>query len=113
VTQLSLEGLSKYNYNLIGIYERGILSARVAYNWRSKFLVTTSANGTGNLPQFQKPSGQLDASITANITPHLSLTLNGTNLTNTVRSTFYGITTRPRDSIMSDRQISGVARITF
>nr|WP_277982584.1 TonB-dependent receptor [Sphingomonas faeni] len=113
VTQLSLEGLSKYNYNLIGIYERGIVSARVAYNWRSEFLVTTSANGTGNLPQFQKASGQLDASITANVTPHLSLTLNGTNLTNTVRSTYYGITTRPRDSIMSDRQISGVARITF
>ncbi|SFN95751.1 TonB-dependent receptor [Sphingomonas sp. OK281] len=113
VTQLSLEGLSKYNYNLIGIYERGLISARVAYNWRSEFLVTTSANGTGNLPQFQKASGQLDASITANITPHLSLTLNGTNLTNTVRSTYYGITTRPRDLIMSDRQITGVARITF
>ena len=47
------------------------------------------------------------------ISPHLSLTLNGTNLTNTVRSTYYGITTRPRDSIMSDRQIAGVARITF
>ncbi|RZL84720.1 MAG: TonB-dependent receptor, partial [Sphingomonas sp.] len=56
VTQLSLEGLSKYNYNLIGIYERGLISARVAYNWRSEFLVTTSANGTGNLPQFQKAS---------------------------------------------------------
>jgi len=47
------------------------------------------------------------------ISPHLSPTLNGTNLTNTVRSTYYGITTRPRDSIMSDRQIAGVARITF
>ena len=113
VTQLPLEGLSKYNYNLIGIYEHGLISARVAYNWRNKFLVTTAANGTGNLPIFQKSSGQLDASITANVTPHLSLTLNGTNLTNTVRSTYYGILTRPRDSIMSDRQIAGVARITF
>ncbi|TPG54693.1 TonB-dependent receptor [Sphingomonas glacialis] len=113
VTQLPLEGLSKYNFNLIGIYERGIISARVAYNWRNKFLVTTAANGTGNLPIFQKASGQLDASITANVTPHLSLTLNATNLTNTIRSTYYGIETRPRDSIMSDRQISGVARITF
>ncbi|WP_242138870.1 TonB-dependent receptor [Sphingomonas sp. TREG-RG-20F-R18-01] len=113
VTQLPLEGLSKYNFNLVGIYERGIISARAAYNWRNKFLVTTSANGTGNLPIFQKASGQLDASITANITPHFSLTLNGTNLTNTVRSTYYGILTRPRDSIMSDRQITGVARITF
>ncbi|MEI5686912.1 MULTISPECIES: TonB-dependent receptor [Sphingomonas] len=113
VTQLSLEGLSKYNYNLIGIYEHGLISARAAYNWRSKYLVTTSANGTGNLPIFQRPSGQLDASITVNVTPHMSLTLNGTNLTNTVRRTYYGITTRPRDAIMSDRQIAGVARITF
>lgn len=113
VQQLPLIGLSKYNYNIIGIYERGIISARAAYNWRSEYLVTTSGNGTGNLPVFQKPSGQFDASITANITPHLSLTLNGVNLTNTVRSTYYGITTRPRDAIMSDRQITGVARITF
>ncbi|WP_010185436.1 TonB-dependent receptor [Sphingomonas sp. PAMC 26605] len=113
VTQLPLEGLSKYNFNLVGIYEHGIISARAAYNWRDKFLMTTSANGTGNLPIFEKASGQLDASITANVTPHFSLTLNGTNLTNTVRSTYYGILTRPRDSIMSDRQITGVARITF
>jgi TonB-dependent receptor len=113
VTQVPLEGLSKYNYNVIGIYERGLLSARVAYNWRSQYLVTTSGNGSGNLPVFQKPSGQLDASVTVNVTPHFSLTLNGVNLTNTVRSTYYGIETRPRDSIMSDRQVTGVARITF
>ncbi len=113
VRQLPLQGLSKYNYNVIGIYERGIISARVAYNWRSKFLVATSSNGSGNLPVFQKAAGQLDASITANVTPNFSLTLNAVNLTNTVRSTFYGIETRPRDAIMNDRQISGVARITF
>uniref|UniRef100_UPI0035C99C4E TonB-dependent receptor n=1 Tax=uncultured Sphingomonas sp. TaxID=158754 RepID=UPI0035C99C4E len=113
VQQVSLEGLSKYNYNLIGIYEHGMISARVAYNWRSEFLVTTSGNGTGNLPIFQKATGQLDASITANITPHFSLTLNGVNLTNTVVSSYYGITSRPRDSLINDRQITGVARITF
>jgi iron complex outermembrane receptor protein len=113
VRQLPLQGLSKYNYNLIGIYERGIISARVAYNWRSKYLVLTSGNGTGNLPVFQKASGQLDASITANVTPHFSLTLNGVNLLNTIRSTYYGLESRPRDSIANDRQISGVARITF
>jgi iron complex outermembrane receptor protein len=113
VTQVALEGLSEYNYNLVGIYEHGIISARAAYNWRSKFLVTTSGNGTGNLPVFQNAAGQFDASITANITPHFSLTLNGVNLTNTIRSTYYGIPTRPRDSIMNDRQITGVARITF
>ena len=113
VRQLPLQGLSKYNYNVIGIYERGIISARVAYNWRSKYLRLTSGNGSGNLPVFQKASGQFDASITANVTPHLSLTLNGVNLLNTIQQTYYGLESRPRDSIANDRQISGVARITF
>jgi len=113
VHNVSLEGLSKYNYNLVGIYERGKLSARLAYNWRSQFLVTTSGNGSGNLPVFEKPFGQMDASISYNVTPHFSLTLNGVNLLNTMTSTYYGIKTRPRDAILNDRQISGVAKITF
>ena len=113
VQQVSLEGLSKFNYNAVGIYELGKVSARVAYNWRSKFLVTTSGNGTGNLPIFQKSFGQLDASVTFNVTPHFSLTLNGVNLTNTITSSYYGITSRPRDAVMNDRRISGIASITF
>jgi len=36
----SLEGLSKWTYNLVGMYEKKKISARVAYNWRSKYLVT-------------------------------------------------------------------------
>lgn len=113
VHNVSVEGLSKYNYNLVGIYERGKISARFAYNWRSKFLLTTSGNGSGNLPVFEKAFGQLDASITYDVTPHFSLTLQGVNLTSTRTSTYYGIETRPRDSIINDRQLSGVARITF
>jgi TonB-dependent receptor len=113
VTNISIEGLSKYNYNIVGIYERGKISARVAYNWRSQFLVTTSGNGSGTLPVFEKPFGQMDASISYNVSPHFSLTLNGVNLLNTMTSTYYGIKTRPRDAIINDRQISGVAKITF
>jgi TonB-dependent receptor len=113
VRQVSLEGLSKYNYNLVGIYELGKISARLAYNWRSKFLVTTAGNGSGNLPVFQKSFGQLDASITYNVTPHFSLTVDGVNLSDTMTSTYYGITTRPRDAIINDRRISGIARVTF
>lgn len=113
VHQVPLEGLSKYNYNLVGIYEKGKLSARVAYNWRSKFLLTTSGNGSGNLPVFEKASGQLDASVTYDVTPHFSLTVDGVNISDTTTSTYYGIGTRPRDSILNDRRITGTARVTF
>ncbi|SFJ70417.1 TonB-dependent receptor [Sphingomonas sp. NFR04] len=113
VRNVSLEGLSKYNYNLVGLYEHGLLSARVAYNWRSEFLVTTSGNGTGNLPVFEKPFGQLDASVTVNVNPHFALTANAVNLLNTMTSTYYGIETRPRDAVINDRKFTIVGRITF
>ena len=45
--ELPLEGLSRNSFNLAGIYEKYGVSARVAYNWRSDWLVTTAGNGTG------------------------------------------------------------------
>ena len=113
VTNVPLELLSKYNYNLVGIYEQGGVSARVAYNWRSKYVVTTAGNGTGNLPIFNEPFGQLDASISYDVTPEFTLTLDGVNLTNTRRATYFGIDSRPRDVVVNDRRISLTARITY
>jgi TonB-dependent receptor len=113
VTQVPLEQLSKYSYNLVGIYEYGKLSMRLAYNWRSKYLVTTNGNGSGNLPVFNKAFGQVDGNITYNFTDKFSLTLAVVNLTNARHDTYYGLVTRPRDSIVYDRQVSGIARITF
>ncbi|MGI4732414.1 MAG: TonB-dependent receptor [Janthinobacterium lividum] len=113
VHNVSLEGLSKYNYNVIGIYELGKVSARVAYNWRSQFLITTSGNGTGNLPIFENPFGQMDASVTLTVNPHFALSANGVNVLNTVTSTYFGLPTRPRDSDISDRRVSITARITY
>ncbi|MGN6375902.1 MAG: TonB-dependent receptor [Sphingomonas sp.] len=113
VKDVPLELLSKYNYNLIGIYEKGKFSARVAYNWRSKYLVTTSGNGSGNLPVFDKPYGQLDASISYDVTPHFGLSLDAVNLTDSLRQTYYGIDTRPRDSILNDRRLSITAKVSF
>ncbi|USI74831.1 TonB-dependent receptor [Sphingomonas morindae] len=113
VTNVPLENLSKYSYNVVGIYELGKISARAAYNWRSKYVQTTAGNGTGSLPIFNKAFGQLDASLTYNVTPHFSLTVDGRNLLNTRLTTYFGLDTRPRDVTIDDRRISGIARITF
>ena len=37
---LPLAGVSKHTINAVGFYEKGPLSARLAYNWRSDFLQT-------------------------------------------------------------------------
>jgi TonB-dependent receptor len=113
VSNVPAELLSKFSYNVIGIYEKGPISGRVAYNWRSRYIETTLGNQSGNLPVFNKPFGQLDASLTYHVNPRLSLTIDGVNLTDTRRSTYFGIATRPRDLTVNDRRFSAVVRLNL
>ena len=78
----SLEGLSKYAYNVVGMYEKYGLAVRVAYNWRSKFLVT-AVDCCTYLPAWQKAAGYLDGSIRYAVTPHIELSVQASNLLNT------------------------------
>jgi len=77
-----LEGISKYSYNLVGMYEKGPISARVAYNWRSKYLVT-AVDCCVYLPVWQKAAGYLDASIRFRVNDAIELSVEGSNLLNT------------------------------
>lgn len=108
-----LEDLSKHSYNLIGFYDKGPISARVAYNWRSEYVDTTRGNGSGNLPIFNDARGQLDASFTYTVAPNFAMTIDGTNLTNTENRTYYGIASRPQSFVLNDRRISVTARVTY
>src|SRR3546814_20678300 len=76
---LPLEGLSKWSYNVAGIYEKYGISARVAYNWRSSYLLTTSASNI-NYPVWADAYGQLDESFLVSVGDHLKIGLQGTNL---------------------------------
>jgi TonB-dependent receptor len=78
----ALEGLSKYSYNLVGMYEKGKVSALVAYNWRSKYLVT-ALDCCVYLPVWQTGAGFLDASIRYRLSDAIELSVEGSNLLNT------------------------------
>ena len=78
----SLEGLSKWTYNLVGMYEKGKVSARVAYNWRSKYLVT-AVDCCVYLPVWQTGAGFLDASVRYRATDALEFSIEASNLLNT------------------------------
>lgn len=78
----SLEGLSKYSYNVVGMYEKFGISARLAYNWRSKYLVT-AVDCCVALPVWQKAAGFLDGSIRYSVTKNVELSVQGSNLLNT------------------------------
>ncbi|MFA0924625.1 TonB-dependent receptor [Xanthomonas fragariae] len=99
-----LEGLSKNSYNAILSYETSRFQGRVAYNWRSDWLVTTAGNGTGNLPVYNKGFGQLDASLRFNINAVWSISLDGVNLLDTRRESYLGSESRYRDFVINDRR---------
>ena len=77
-----LAGVSKDTYNLVGLYERGPVGLRIAYNWRSRYL-TDNLDCCIGLPVFQKAAGFLDGSIRYSIGPHIELSVDATNLLNT------------------------------
>ena len=77
----TLEGLSKYNYNLVGLYEKAgfPVSLRLAYNWRSKYLITATPCCNQN-PVWNAAAGYLDGSIRVNLNKNFELSLEGSNL---------------------------------
>ncbi|HEY3814446.1 MAG TPA: TonB-dependent receptor [Caulobacteraceae bacterium] len=78
----ALEGVSKNAYNLVGMYEHGPWALRLAYNWRSKWLVTR-VDCCVYLPMWEMGAGFMDASIRYKVTPNMEISLQGTNLLNT------------------------------
>jgi len=81
---LPLQGLSKHNVNLVGFYENETYSARLAYNWRGKFLSSTF-DGSGPNPNYVEAFGQLDLSIGYAFDEKLSVQFEAINLTNQIQ----------------------------
>ncbi|WP_298324544.1 TonB-dependent receptor [Asticcacaulis sp.] len=76
---LPLEGLSETSYNVAFMYEKYGISARLAYNWRSEFLMTTSAANI-KAPVWSEDYGQWDGSVLYSVTPKIKVGLQVTNL---------------------------------
>ena len=67
--------------NLVGFYETPSYSARLAYNWRGKFLVANFGGAEGAQPMYVEPYGQFDLSLGYNFDKNLRVTLDAINLT--------------------------------
>ncbi len=77
--QFALVGLSD-TANLTLMYEKYGISARLAYNWRDKFLSGTNQGGSRS-PQYTDEFGQFDMSLMYDITEHWQVMAEGINLT--------------------------------
>jgi iron complex outermembrane receptor protein len=70
---------SKHNMNLVGYYETASYSGRLAYNWRSKYMIREGAYWYGN--RMHDAYGTLDLSLGWNINKWLKLSFDAVNLT--------------------------------
>ncbi len=76
--QFALLGLSD-TANLVLMYEKNAIEARVAYNWRDEFLNRTGAGA--NNPGYIEAYSQIDANVTYHFTDNLAVSFEAINLT--------------------------------
>lgn len=108
-----LVGLSRNSCNVIGIYERHRVKARLAYNHRGSFVATTSSSGAQGVPVFVKPFGTLDVAVGYDITRQLSLMLDGANLTGAHIEQYYGNTHNQMNYVPLNKRYGVQMRYVF
>ena len=103
-------GMSKLSYNIVALYEKQGWSARLAYNWRSKFVQiygdTPDPAHLAGKDLIAAPMSSLDGSLSYKITPQLSVNLTGTNLLNFKYQDYWADPAIfPRDTRRYDRTV--------
>jgi TonB-dependent receptor len=78
---LDIPRISDKSYNIVGYWDNGTVSTRLAYNWRSEYSLQGAGSFTGYADRQVKERGQLDANIRYNVNDNLILSFNAFNLT--------------------------------
>ncbi|MDR7088723.1 MULTISPECIES: TonB-dependent receptor [Cellvibrio] len=86
--ELPFNDNSKNTYNLVAWYENEVVSARVAYNFRSSRLMTAGSPATAMQSLYQDDYGQMDVNVTYNVNDQWSVYLNGSNVLEEIQQTY-------------------------
>lgn len=86
LAKVPLQGQSKDTFNIVAMYDKNDWSLRLAYNWRSKYLLTTR-DVISKYPLWNDDSGFLDGSAFYNINDNVTVGLQLTNIANTQTKT--------------------------
>jgi TonB-dependent receptor len=87
-SDLPLQGYSDENLNIVGMYEYADISFRLAYTWRSEYLLSLRESEDFT-PVYVKAAGMMDASLYYTINDNWKIGLEGSNLLNTETETEY------------------------
>ena len=114
---LPLAGMSEHTVNAVVFYEDERHSARLAYNWRSEFLLTPRDDIFPFNPIFGESTGQLDGSYFYTVNEGFKLGIQGVNLldevTQTTQVVDFDQTRMTRSAFRNDRRITVVGRFNF
>lgn len=116
MSTLPLRGQSKDTFNFVAMYEKNDWSIRFAYNWRSKYLLTTR-DAISKYPIWNDDAGFLDGSIFYNVNDNIKVGLQFTNLLDTQTKTLMILdnegTEAGRSWFVNDRRAALIVRATF
>ncbi len=104
---------SKHQVNAALWFEKYGLQARVAYNYRSKRLVSSNYGGIVGLAQYQQPTNYLDASISYDVTPFITLYGQASNLTAETERYYLTWTDQVFNENIYERRFIAGARVRF
>ncbi|MBB4101135.1 TonB-dependent receptor [Sphingomonas kyeonggiensis] len=107
---LAFPGLSKNNANLVGYYEKGPISFRVAYNWRDDYLVGLSGANTGI---YNDAYTDLSTTFRYDISKNFSLNLEANNLLNQHQRTYDGSPEALRTNLFFGRMYKASLSVKF
>jgi len=79
-SDIAFPDVSKWSYNLVGFYEQGRLTARVAYNYRSKYVQFYENRANSVAGEFTKGVSRLDASIGYTLNDNLTVAADVSNI---------------------------------
>ncbi|MCH2176938.1 MAG: TonB-dependent receptor [Lentisphaeria bacterium] len=113
---LDLPGYSDDTVNLALMYEKDDVAARLAYSWRSDYLLTRR-DADQFAPVIAKATGQLDGSISYKINDDVKVGFEATNLLDEVIETelMYEQNGRqtPRNHFKTDRRFGAYVTVSF
>mgnify|MGYP004499950965 CR=1 FL=1 len=118
---LPLTRLSKHNANVAAFYDRGGLYKRLAYSWRSDYLINARDCCFPFFSVFSEASGQLDGSIFYSVNDTFKIGVQASNLLNEVTRTSFAlyedgngeIVRSKRAAFINDRRFSITTRLSF
>ncbi|WP_420137388.1 TonB-dependent receptor [Sphingomonas sp.] len=104
---------SKWQANAALFYQDEHLQARIAYNYRSKRAASQNFGGLTGLELYQAPTNYVDASVSYDFNPHVTIYAQGSNLTGEYEKYYLTFKDQKAYNNIYERRYTAGVRVKF